>query len=131
MRRQFALLPEDESFLNQYGCQWETVMDGSPWVLLHNFYTHDGYNHPAATIAVRMDAGYPDSQLDMVYVYPPLTRKDGRGIPATEATQQIDGKSFQRWSRHRTATNPWRRETDSLETHIFCIEEWFQREFEK
>lgn len=130
MRRDFKLSAEDENFLNQYGCEWETVTDGSPWVLLHGFHTHRGYNHEIASIAVRIESGYPDAKLDMVYVYPHLFRKDGKLIKATETLQSIAGKDWQRWSRHWTDKNPWKPGEDSIETHIYCIEEWFQREFE-
>jgi hypothetical protein len=45
--------------------------------------------------------------------------------------QSLDGKSFQRWSRHRTAENPWRIGRDNLGTHIILVEDWLAREFEK
>ncbi|MBW4590160.1 hypothetical protein G7B40_039665 [Aetokthonos hydrillicola Thurmond2011] len=131
LRRQFNLLPVDEEFLNQYRLSWETIVDGSQWVLIHDFPTHNGYNHSKTTIAIRLESGYPQAQLDMVYAYPPLARKDGEQIPQTNATQQLDGKDWQRWSRHRTGANPWRPGEDSLETHIYLIEDWFVREFEK
>ncbi len=37
LRRQFDLLPEDVQFLEEYGLPWETLVDGSRWVLLHEF----------------------------------------------------------------------------------------------
>lgn len=131
LRRQFKLLPKDKEFLNQYGLPWETIVDGSQWVLIHDFPTHETYNHLQVSIAVRLETGYPQAQLDMVYVHPALTRKDGKPIPQTNATQQLDGKNWQRWSRHRTSANPWRPGEDSLETHVYLIEDWFVREFEK
>lgn len=131
MRRQFKLLPQDELFLDQYNRPWEAIQDGSPWVIIRDFFAHEEYVPQTVSIAIRVEAGYPDAQLDMVYIDPPLVRKDGKRIAATEGRQQIDGKQWQRWSRHRTPTNPWRPGTDSLETHIYCIEEWLQREFEK
>lgn len=131
-RRDFDLLPEDEQFLEDYGLPWETVQDGSQWVLVHDFPSqHEGYNHATVTIAIRLETGYPNAQLDMVYVHPPLTRKDGRQIGATNATQVVAGIIFQRWSRHRTPNNPWRPGQDNLGSHIFLIEDWFAREFEK
>lgn len=130
MQRQFPLLPDDERFLEQYGCPWETVSDGSPWVILHDFQTHTGYNHQKVSIAIRLEAGYPDAQLDMVYVFPFLERNDGKPIKNIESRQSIHGQEWQRWSRHRTPLHPWQSGLDSLETHIYCIEEWFQREFE-
>lgn len=131
MRRQFDLLPEDEQLLNDYGLPWETVVDGSQWVLIHDFPTHEGYNHKTVIAAIRLETGYPKTALDMVYFHPALARIDGRPIGATEALQQIAGVSYQRWSRHRTAQNPWRPTVDSLGTHIVLIEDWLQREFEK
>jgi hypothetical protein len=131
LRRQFDLLCEDESFLKEYGLPWETIVDGSLWVLLHDFPTHQGYNHPVAIAAIRMETGYPNAELNMVYFHPALARTDGKSIGATEAVQQIDGKSFQRWSRHRTSQNPWKAGHDSLGTHIILVEDWLERELGK
>jgi hypothetical protein len=131
MHRQFELPPEDQKFLDDYGLPWETVVDGSHWVLLHGFLTHEGYNHTTATAAIRIETGYPMAPLDMVYFLPALARKDGKPIGATGSTQQIDGHTFQRWSRHRTTNNPWKLGQDNLGTHIILIEYWLQREFEK
>ena len=131
LRRQFDLLPNDHNFLEEYGHPWETIVDGSQWVLIHEFQTHQGYNHSRVTAAIRMETGYPAAALDMVYFYPALARIDGKVITATEYSQEIDGKSHQRWSRHRTARNPWNVGRDSLETHILLIEDWLVREFEK
>jgi hypothetical protein len=131
LRRQFELLRLDKKFLDDYGLPWETVVDGSQWVLIHKFPTPAGYDHSHVTVAVRLETGYPDVQLDMVYFHPGLARKDSQQIVATEATQALDGKPFQRWSRHRTPQNPWKPERDDLGTHIFLIEDWLEREFEK
>ena len=79
-RRQFILPLEDEKFLDEYGLPWETVIDGSPWLLVHNWPTPKGYNEPKVTAAIRIETGYPDVGLDMVYVYPHLKRIDGRPI---------------------------------------------------
>jgi hypothetical protein len=131
MRRQFDLPSEDQKFLDDYGLPWETVVDGSQWVLIHDFPTHEGYNYPTVTAAIRIETGYPMAALDMVYFFPALTRKDGTQLPATQTPQQIDGRTFQRWSRHRTGTNPWKIGQDSLGTHIILVEDWLQREFER
>jgi hypothetical protein len=131
LRRQFDVLPDDQQFLDDYGLPWEAILDGSLWVLIHQFVTPGGYNHPRVIAAVRMETGYPAAQLDMVYFFPALARKDGRPIMAVNAVQQIDSKPFQRWSRHRTAQNPWKVGFDNLGTHILLVEDWLAREFEK
>jgi len=130
-RRQFTLLGDDEKFLQDYGLPWETVVDGSQWVLIHDFPVPDGYNNPCVTVAIRMETGYPNAELSMVYFYPAISRKDGQKIGATESPQQIDGKIYQRWSRHRTPQNPWKIGRDNLGAHVILIEDWLEREFKK
>lgn len=130
-RQQFPLLKDDAVFLDNYGLPWETIIDGSNWVLVHEFPTHEQYNYPAVSIAVRIEPTYPRTQLDMVYVYPFLERNDGRTIGQVNVRQPLDGKNWQRWSRHRSQENPWRSGEDSIETHIYLIEDWFVREFER
>ena len=100
-------------------------------VLIHDFPVPAGYNHATVTAAIRMETGYPHTELNMVYFHPALARTDGGPIGATEATQALDGKVFQRWSRHRSGANPWRAGKDNLGTHIILIEDWLEREFEK
>ena len=131
MRRQFQLLQEDEFYLNQTGFDWETVIDsGMHWLIIHNYPVCNGYNRDMVTVAIKIETGYPRTQLDMAYFYPALTRKDGKGINAI-SFQQIDNKQFQRWSRHRTAANPWREGIDDLSTHLSLIAFWFEQEFLK
>ena len=55
------------------------------------------------TAAIRIETGYPNTELNMVYFFPALARMDGKPIGATDAPQPLDGKTYQRWSRHRTA----------------------------
>lgn len=131
VRRQFRLSVEDEQFLNDYGLPWETVVDGSPWLLIHDWPTPKGYTEAKVTAAIRIETGYPDTALDMVYVFPHMKRADGRLIGCADALQPLDGKSFQRWSRHRTPQNPWLPGVDNIGSHIFLVEDWFEREFEK
>jgi hypothetical protein len=131
LRRQFDLLADDRQFLDELGLPWETIVDGSRWVLVHEFPTHGDYNHTAVTAAVRLEAGYPNAELHMVYFFPALVRQDGRPIGAANAMQQLDGKQYQRWSRHRTTQNPWVIGRDNLGSHILLIEDWLAREFEK
>ena len=131
LRRDFALPPDDVKFLDDYELPWEAIIDGSPWVLIHDFPTPPGYSHAKVTAAIRIETGYPNTELNMVYFFPALTRRDGQPIKATEAPQPLDGKTFQRWSRHRTAQNPWKIGQDNIGSHIFLIEDWLEREFEK
>jgi len=131
VRRQFLLPETDMNYLNTCGLQWETIIEGNwRWLLLYDYPIPNGYNVSSATAAVSISAGYPDAQLDMVYFYPSLARQDGQAIGAL-SSQAIDGKSFQRWSRHRTGANPWRPDEDDLSAHLPLVQHWLEREFKK
>lgn len=130
-RRQFHLPEEDTEFLEGQDLPWDTVMDSSgSYVFIHQFPVPEGYNHPTVTAAIRIESGYPQTQLDMVYVFPALARLDGQQIGAL-CDQPIDGKTFQRWSRHRTGENPWRPGIDNLATQVGLVSFWFEHEFIK
>lgn len=128
-RRDFTLPPADEAFLEGYGLPWEAVKNGAQWLLLHELPLPPGYKTSTASVAIRIEAGYPVAPLDMAYFHPVLQRADGKSIRATESMQNIDGKQWQRWSRHRTAANPWKPAEDTIETHLLLIHDWLAREF--
>jgi hypothetical protein len=131
MRRQFLLPEADREHMDARGQTWETIIDpAGRWLLVHEFPVPDGYNAKRVIAAVQIGAGYPDAQLDMVYFHPPLARADGRAIGAL-SHQLIDGKTFQRWSRHRTGQNPWRPGQDDVASHLILVEHWLEREFKK
>ena len=83
--------------------------------------------YAGTAIAYRIETGYPDTQLDMVYFLPALQRSDGRGIGAL-STQGISGASWQRWSRHREPGFPWRPGVDDLSAHLLLVDHWLERE---
>lgn len=131
MRRQFNLPQEDHEWLEGRGAPYELVNEGGILhVVVYGFPVPPGYNVSEVAVNVRVDAGYPDTQIDMAYFSPPLVRVDGRPIGATSG-DTFDGKSWQRWSRHRTPANPWRPGIDNLSTHFVLIADWLVRELAK
>lgn len=129
MRCEFELPEVDREFLAAFGRPWETIKDGATrWLLIHEFLVPPGYNHSQASAAFHIEQAYPDTQLDMVWFFPALGRSDGKGINNL-SNQRIDGKEFQRWSRHRTEQNKWRAGEDYLGTHVALVEDWLRREF--
>ena len=130
-RREFDLPAEDAEWLEACGMCYELVNDGAvPRVVLHDFPVPAGYNADAVSVNVRIETGYPDAQIDMAYFFPALVRLDGKPIGAL-CQDHFDGKVWQRWSRHRTGTNPWRPGIDNLATHFALVENWLQREIAK
>ena len=130
-RRQFALPQEDLEWLDSTASRYELVAEGGVLrVVLYDFSIPPGYRVQHADLNVRIEPGYPDTQIDMVYVHPALERVDGQPIGAL-ASDRFDGRRWQRWSRHRTPANPWRPGVDNLATHFGLVEHWFQRELAK
>jgi hypothetical protein len=129
MRKEFDLLIEDKEFLDSLGLPWECISHrGCQWILIHDYNLHLGYKPEKVSIAIELAVGYPRAQLDMVYFFPANSRKDNHLIGAL-ANRTIDGKNWQRWSRHRSRSNPWREGIDNVSTHFACIEYWMEREF--
>lgn len=130
-RRDFSLPQDDLDWLCETGRRFELIADGNTLrVVLYNFPVPVGYNHNEVDVNVRIESGYPDTQIDMVYVYPALARTDGRQIKAI-ANDRFEDKDWQQWSRHRTSANPWRPGIDNLSTHFALVEDWFARELKK
>ncbi len=132
MRREFPLLTPDQEHLDGAGLAWESVKHGGEfWLFIHELKLPAGYQVSQASVAIKIEAGYPNAQLDMAYFYPKLARVDGKSIPCADAVLDLDGKQWQRWSRHRTPTNPWIPGEDCVETHLILVRDWLAREFER
>ncbi|MHA6913573.1 multiubiquitin domain-containing protein [Ralstonia pseudosolanacearum] len=130
-RRDFDLLPQDEHYLVSRGLLWEAVLEsGVRRIVIHDLPIPQGYNVASASVYVRIEAGYPDTQIDMAYFYPHLRRSDQRPINAL-AAENFDGKEWQRWSRHRTGASAWRIGEDNLGTHLELVADWLCSELLK
>ncbi|KKC24354.1 multiubiquitin domain-containing protein [Sphingomonas sp. SRS2] len=130
-RRQFALPAEDGEWLDSLGLVYELIAEGGiPRVVIYGWPMPAGYNVAKVDVNVRIDPGYPDTQIDMAYFSPALVRTDGRAIAAL-SDDSFDGKIWQRWSRHRTPANPWRAGLDNLATHFALVDDWLARELRK
>lgn len=128
MRRQFTLPEEDNEYLSFSRYSWETINQSGNWVIIHDYPVPEGYNVSNVSVALKIETGYPTSQIDMAYFHPQLSRKDGKAIGALTIIG-FDGKHWQRWSRHRTPVNHWRVGIDDICTHLAFVTHWLEREF--
>lgn len=132
LRRQFRLPEDDETFLDGFGQPWEAIVEGSArWLILRGLVLPAGYLQQVVDVAFMITPMYPPGELDMAYVHPWMVRSDGQPIPQTQIPQMIEGRSWQRWSRHRTPANPWLPGEDDLASHIHYAQSWFAAEFER
>lgn len=132
MRREFKFNEEETAYLDALSPLWETIKEnGQRWLLIPGFPIPEGYTVNDAIAAINIPVEYPVARLDMVYFYPDIKRCDGKNIGATQFSRAIDGKTFQRWSRHYSCAHPWNPNGDSIITHIMAIHGWLAREFKE
>lgn len=126
-RQTFSLPIEDTEFLENKGLHWETLTEnGLKWLIMYDYSVPSGYNAQAVAIALQIPPAYPTTEIDMAYFFPHLARNNNR--PISCITQQIiDGKTFQRWSRHRNPGD-WRPGLDNISTHLMLVENWLVKE---
>lgn len=130
-RRQVQPLAQDQEFLDGTLLRWESVVEaGLKVFVIYDWPIPPGYNVQRANVHLRLTDGYPDTQIDMAYFSPPLSRADGRGINNL-STLQFDGQLWQQWSRHRTPASAWRPGTDDLCTHMALVDHWLSTELKK
>lgn len=128
-RRDFALLDVDEAYLDELGLPWETaVTRGERWLIIREYTVPPGYTVSSAAVAILVPPTYPQAEIDMFYVYPPLQKAAGGMIPATEHLQSINGLPYQRWSRHRGTGSPWNPQKDSILSHLALVESAIAKE---
>jgi len=130
LRREFDLLPVDETYLNGTGLCWETILNGeSRWLVIHDYPLLTGYTPAASKLALNIPKNYPMAQIDMFYFAPSVSRCDGVAIPRTQVSANIEGMMYQGWSRHRNQNGPWDPSTDNVATHLALVEYSLTREF--
>lgn len=112
-------LPEaDIAFLERSGIPYRVFEEGGMLnVELIDFPLPDGLNARTAHVLFRLSSSYPDTPPDMWWIIPHLTPVGGGQIPATGVLETIDGRSWQRWSRHLDPA-AWRSGIDGLESYV-------------
>lgn len=125
------LLPEDNKFLETLEFKVDLLKESNlNWLILRDYPVPNGYNVKVADIAIMIPNNYPAGRLDMAYFHPKLSRIDNKPIGAL-SDQRIEGKVYQRWSRHRTSANAWNPEQDNLESHLDLMLNCLKSEFRK
>ena len=130
-RREFVLTTNDRAFLDSLQLPWEALNRGGRlWVIIYGMPLPVGFQVPTADVAIEIAPGYPTSQLDMAYFYPPLALTNGRPINCVQAIETIEGKGWQRWSRHRIGRSVWVPGVDDLEHHFAYVQDRLSRAVE-
>lgn len=129
VRQNFMLPDEDVETLEKMGLRWETLLTPGFWLIIYDYPIPDGYNVKQADLALTITSSYPATEIDMAYFFPPLVKNNGKSIKAL-AEQPLDGKIFQRWSRHRKA-GEWIVGVDNLSTHLCLVDNWLSNDLNR
>lgn len=132
-RRQFKLSSADEAVLNRLGRRWEALAEpGKNWIIVYGYAPPHGFVQTSVDMALWLQQGYPAVEIDMAYFSPALSMPSNRVINRTQVTMMIDGRQWQRWSRHRQPGGPaWNPGEDSLETHLEYVDMFLNQELER
>jgi len=127
-RRDFELLQADQTYLDNLGFAWDTVVEGQHrWFVVTDYVVAVGYQTDKVQLALLVPPTYPQAEIDMFYVYPPLSKVDGGAIPNL-MQQVIGGITFQTWSRHRGQGAVWNPRRDNIVTHLALVESAIAKE---
>jgi hypothetical protein len=129
MRREFDLPEADRECLDARDRPWETIVSAGRWLLIEGFLLPAGYRTREVAVALSIEPSYPDTEIDMAYFHPALELESGGAIGAL-TPHEIDGRAYQRWSRHRPK-GQWRPGIDCVGTHLIQVEDWLRREVDK
>lgn len=127
----FALLPEDEAYLNRLKLDWENLEEGNRrWLLIHDYSVPEGYKVPKVKLALEIPPTYPAAPIYGFYVSPPLELLSGRVIEATQMRGTLRGTEFHGWSRNRGPDVPWNPVVDRVHTQLALVEAALAKEID-
>jgi hypothetical protein len=123
------LPPNDAKYLSERfgnGSHTLTSEGNMACIVFADFFLPDGFDREKANLLLRLNPGYPDVPPDMWWFDPPVRRKDGQPIPATDVIEHYLGRAWQRWSRH-LPQGQWRSGVDGLETFLALVRKELQK----
>jgi hypothetical protein len=125
------LFDEDYKILQESGLEYEED-ESKRFLLIKNYplkvglYVYDSKLIDSVEVLVIIPPNYNTSGNDMFWTYPPLSRADGKQIPAAHGFGQGDpriykDKEFCRWSRH-FKPDTWFPKVDNIQKVLSRIE---------
>jgi hypothetical protein len=125
------LYDEDYLYLKESGLEYEEG-EAQRFLVIKNFplspglYVYVGKPIDQVEVLWVVPSDYNTSGGDMFWVHPPLTRADGKGIPAAFCfgngdPRHFNGKEYCRWSRHWNS-GTWKPKIDNIQKVLDRIE---------
>lgn len=89
-------------------------------LIIHDYRVPVGYDHETTDLLLRLPRQWPDGTPDMFWTEPHLKIKASGAWPNASAhLMVIDGRQWQRWSRHYN--DRWRPGSDGLRTLLLIV----------
>lgn len=121
------LFDADYEYLKSVGLEYDEYVD-QRFLVIKNYPVADGLyvmgGQPINAVDVLsiIPPNYNAAGCDMFWVYPAISRADGKVIPATGGDDRtFNGVTFVRWSRH-WQPDQWKPKVDAVETLLSRIE---------
>jgi len=116
------LLEHDARYLDSKDYNYSAEEDGKGWihVVIHDFLLPDAYAPRSCDLLIKLPPGYPNANPDMFWTHPDIKLIRGAWPRSAEVHEVLNGKSWQRWSRHLTASK-WRPGCDCIQTFLAAI----------
>jgi len=89
--------------LEAAGDRWRMTTDANGWtcILIEGYRLPEGFSAQTVELLLHLNPQFPDAPPDMFYVLPRVTLTSTGRVPvAAEASVELLGRSWQRFSRH-------------------------------
>jgi hypothetical protein len=117
-----VLLESDARHLESKGYKYSANQDSSGLILvvIHDIPLPEAYTPTRCDLLINLPPGYPNANPDMFWTRPDVKLKNGAWPRSSEVHEILNGASWQRWSRHLTAS-AWRPGMDCVRTFLAAI----------
>lgn len=117
-----SLSDAERDALDAAGSSWRVEKGPNGWayVVIEGYRLPAGFSTAIVDLLVQLHPQFPDAAPDMFWLHPRVTlTRTGAGPVATQADEQILGRTWQRFSRH-LQPGQWR-PGDDLRTWLAAI----------
>lgn len=117
-----ALLKSDAQYLELKGYEYSANQEsnGSILVVIHDFPLSEAYTPTSCDLLIKLPPAYPNANPDMFWTWPDVKLRSGAWPRSSEVHEVLNGRPWQRWSRHLTAS-AWRPGRDCVRTFLAVV----------
>lgn len=120
------LLQEHIRYLEDEGHKIEVTVNSEIHIVIKDYKISDKiWNRTSIDLLIITHPTYPNAKMDMFWVDPPISLKNGKVAQASDTIENKIGKNWQRFSWHVKLWNPGQ---DNLITYLNVVDDRLRRE---